>query len=81
MKTDANIVRKLRILDDLLHQARSLNDEIRNSGHPKAAKIAEELDEQCVPLAWPSHVAHQHLEYPERWEVGPHPIRRKGALR
>ena len=76
MRTDSDIVRKLRTLDALLEKVRAIVDEIADSEHPKAAEIASALNEQCAPLAWPSHVAHHHLEHPERWETGAHDIRR-----
>lgn len=75
MKTDADIVRKLRTLDSLLERVRNIVNEIECCDHPKAVEIADALNEQCSTLAWPSHVAHSHLEYPERWKIGPHAIR------
>lgn len=77
MRTDGDVVRKLRTLDALLERVRNICNEIAESEHPNAAKIAAVIDEQCVSLAWPSHIAHRHLEHPERWESGAHDIRRR----
>lgn len=77
IKTDDDVVRVLRQLDDLLDRVRGLKGEIEYSDHPKAAQIAAALDDECVPLAWPSHVAHPHLEHPDHWATGAHEIRSK----
>lgn len=77
IKSDADMARVLRRFDRLLEKVRELNDEIRDSAHPNAGRIADALDAECVHLTWPSHVAHDHLEHPEEWETGAHDIRRK----
>jgi hypothetical protein len=79
IRTDGDIVRKLRQLDNLLDKVRKIAQEIEDCAHPNAAAIFAALDAECVPLAWPSHVAHDCLEHPDRWETGAHDIRRKVA--
>ena len=44
----------------------------------KADELADALEEQCEILAWPTHVIHDCLEHPERFECGDFGIRRKG---
>lgn len=74
---DGDVIKLARRLDALLEKAREINETIRDSDHPNAEAIAEALDEQCVPLAWPTHVISVHLEHPDRYELGPFGIRRK----
>jgi len=74
---DGAIIRLARQLDALMWKQRELIERIRESGHPKAEELAEDLDQQCATLAWPTHVTHHHLEHPERFECGDFKIRRK----
>lgn len=63
---------------DELNRIRSVKQRRESaSGHPKAEELAEDLDQQCATLAWPTHVTHHHLEHPERFECGDFGIRRK----
>ena len=79
--TDGAIIRLARQLDALMWKQRELLERIRESGHPNAEELAEDLDQQCATLAWPTHVTHHHLEHPERFECGDFGIRRQVADR
>lgn len=76
-KTDADIVRALLRMDQLLEKVRKIQMFIDNCDHPNAAAIAEALHTQCVVYAWPSHVGHDHLLQPDKYETGDFGIRRK----
>jgi hypothetical protein len=75
--TDSHIVRlerHRRVIDDVIA-------EVRSSGHPNAAVIAEALEEQCWFPAWPEHVVRHHLRKPDCWEADDAGIRRKRQKR
>jgi len=79
MATDGDMIKLARQLDNLMWKQRELVERIRESGHPNAEEMAEDLDQQCLQLAWPTHVIHDHLEHPDRYVTGDHGIRRKKA--
>ena len=78
VSSDSDIVRLARRYDALMWKQRELLTQIRESDHPKADELADALEEQCEILAWPTHVIHDRLEHPERFECGDFGIRRKG---
>lgn len=67
--TDGNIVKIARKMAKLQDQLFALLDEVEYSGHPNAKQLAEALREECIFLAWPTHVIHTHLEKPDAWET------------
>jgi hypothetical protein len=79
MATDGDMIKLARRLDELMWKQRALVEQMRESGHPNAEELAEDIDQQCLQLAWPTHVVHSYLEHPTRYETGDFGIRRKKA--
>lgn len=77
--TDGDMIKLARQLEVLMHKQHKVMEKLRESDHPKVEQIVAALDEQCVMLAWPTHVVQDHLEHPERYETGWFGIRRKGS--
>jgi len=77
--TDGDVVDRLRQMDRLIERLRDILQGIADGGHPMAGKIVECVGQQCVPLAWATHVGHAHLEHPDRWEVGSFGVRARRA--
>jgi hypothetical protein len=71
IKTDGDIVRIARQMQILLDGIKDLIEEIETSEHPNKEAILARLNDNYIPvIAWPEHVVHSQLEYPECWETG-----------
>lgn len=74
--TDGDVVKIARRIDELRQKVDDLIYQIADSDHPSAERISEDLLNQCSSAAWATHVVHDYLEHPERWESGDYGIRR-----
>lgn len=75
---DADVVRKARRMRKLLKEVENLCEDIRESDHPNAQALYNELEaNEIIVMAWPEHVIKWHLENPDDYETGDFGIRRK----
>lgn len=75
-RTDGDIVRIARQMQQLLFKVQDLANDIEESDHPNKAQIIWNLHNNDIPtMAWPVHVIHDVLEHPELWETGDFGIR------
>lgn len=77
MASDGDIIKLARRFDALTFKQREILDRIRESDHPNADALADALESECETLAWATHVIHDHLEHPDRYEINENGIGRK----
>lgn len=68
IKTDGDVMRAARRIDQLNKQILDLLSDIREGEHPSAAEIDADLFHQCAQLAWAEFIVPQYFEHPEDWE-------------
>jgi hypothetical protein len=79
IRTDGDIVRIARQMQQLLFKMQYLANEIEESDHPNKKQIIWDLhDNNIPPMAWPVHIIQDCLEHPEQWETGDFGIRYTG---
>ena len=74
---DGDVVKIARRIDELKWKIDDLINQITDSDHPNAQQLSEHLLEECWFAAWATHVIHDYLEHPDRWEAGNYGIRRQ----
>lgn len=75
--TDGDVVKIARRIDDLREKIDDLIYQISDSDHPNAEQLSNHLLEECWFAAWATHVVHDYLAHPERWEADNYGIRRR----
>lgn len=77
-RTDAEVVRIAMLIDRLGIQINDLIDDIRYGEHPFAEEHYQAFIDNSIPwVSWASHVVHEYLQEPDRWESGDWGIRRR----
>jgi hypothetical protein len=79
--TDGDVVKIARKMARLQDELFDLLDKVEQSDHPNAAQLGEALREECIFLAWPTHVIHSNLERPDAWECATEGVRKNMGIK